>query len=98
LVGLVDIGQRQTARLPIVVLGGEHGELPLDVAGAQLITDLVVDERLSVAGPVALPQRREGSRHHQLRAGRGTTANRNPLHLVLHEADAVGVWSRLIDI
>src|ERR1700704_732376 len=32
--------------LPIVVLG-EHGDLPLDVAGGQLIADLVVDERLS---------------------------------------------------
>jgi uncharacterized protein len=34
--------------LPIVILGGDDGDVPLDVSVGELIADLVVDEGLSV--------------------------------------------------
>jgi hypothetical protein len=33
--------------LPIVILGGDHGDVPLEVAAGQVIADLVVDEGIS---------------------------------------------------
>jgi len=33
--------------LPIVILGGDHGDVPLEVTAGQVIADLVVDEGIS---------------------------------------------------
>lgn len=74
--------------LPIVVLGGDHGDLPLDVASGQLIADLVVDERLSVVLDLSRFRKGEQVRFMTDFAEQLYHRNRNPLHLVLDEADA----------
>jgi len=76
------------AGLPITILGGEHGDLPLAPHAGTLLADLVVDERLSVVLDLS-----------QIRAAERTLLmadfceqlyhrNRAPLHLMLDEADA----------
>jgi hypothetical protein len=71
-----------------VVLGGDHGDLPLDVASGQLIADLVVDERLSVVLDLSRFRKGEQVRFMTDFAEQLYHRNRNPLHLVLDEADA----------
>jgi len=34
--------------LPIVILGGEHGDTPLEVGGGEVVAKLVVEERVSI--------------------------------------------------
>lgn len=34
--------------LPMVIMGGEHGDVPLEVGAGELIADVVVEEGLSV--------------------------------------------------
>jgi hypothetical protein len=46
--GLRSSSDGTRAGLPIIVLGGDHGDVPLEVAAGETIADLVVDERLSV--------------------------------------------------
>src|SRR4051812_36415696 len=74
--------------LPIVVMGGEHGDIPLDVAGGNTIADLIVDERLSVVLDLSLFRKGEQTRFMTDFAERLYHRNREPLHLVLDEADA----------
>lgn len=76
------------AGLPIVVLGGDHGDLPLDVAGGQLIADLVVDEQLSAVLDLSRFRKGEQVRFMTDFAEQLYHRNRNPLHLILDEADA----------
>lgn len=46
--GLRSSKDGKSAGLPIIILGGDHADAPLDVAGGQVIADLLIDERLSV--------------------------------------------------
>jgi DNA helicase HerA-like ATPase len=74
--------------LPIVVLGGDHGDMPLQVGAGELIADLVIEEGLSVV--LDLSHFRKGEQTHFMTgfAERLYHKNREPLHLVLDEADA----------
>ncbi|MGH7510904.1 MAG: ATP-binding protein [Gemmatimonadales bacterium] len=74
--------------LPIVVMGGEHGDIPLDLAGGSTIADLIVDERISVVLDLSLFRKGEQTRFMTDFAERLYHRNREPLHLVLDEADA----------
>lgn len=74
--------------LPIAVFGGDHGDVPLEKTAGAVIADLVVDERLSAV--LDLSQFRKGE---QIRfmtdfAERLYHRNREPLHLMLDEADS----------
>jgi uncharacterized protein len=74
--------------LPIVVFGGDHGDIPLEVTAGQLIADLVVDERLSAVLDLSRLRKGEQVRFMTDFAEQLYHRNRNPLHLVLDEADA----------
>jgi len=74
--------------LPIIVLGGEHGDVPLEAAAGELIADFVVDEGQSVVLDLALFRKGEQVRFMTDFAERLYHRNRAPLHLVLDEADA----------
>jgi hypothetical protein len=79
--------------LPIVVLGGDHGDLPLDQASGQLIADLVVEEQLSVVLDLSLLRKGQQVQFMTDFAEQLYHRNRAPLHLVLDEADACsGRW------
>jgi len=74
--------------LPIVILGGDHGDIPLDVAAGQLIADLIVDEGLAAVLDLAHLRKGEQVRFMTDFAERLYHRNRQPLQLVLDEADA----------
>jgi uncharacterized protein len=74
--------------LPIVVLGGEHGDLPLHESTGEIIADLVVEEGLSVVLDLSHCRKGEQTRFMTDFAERLYHKNREPLHLVLDEADA----------
>ena len=76
------------AGLPIVILGGDHGDLPLTSTAGELVADLVVDERLSAVLDLSLLRKGEQSRFVMDFAERLYHRNRAPVHLVLDEADA----------
>lgn len=77
--------------LPIPILGGLHGDIPLDPHGGRAVADLVVDQRVSLILDVSEFETREamwrfladfGSRLLMRKA-----SERQPLHLFLDEAD-----------
>lgn len=74
--------------LPIVVLGGDHADAPLEVTAGELMATLVVDERLSVVLDLSRFRKGEQTRFMTDFAERLYHHNRAPLHLVLDEADA----------
>lgn len=73
--------------LPIIILGGDHGDIPLEATGGALVADLVVDDRVSVVLDLSLFRKAEQVRFMAEFAGRLYLRNREPLHLFLDEAD-----------
>lgn len=91
--GLRASADGERAGLPILVLGGMHGDLPLDATNGTLIADLVVDERVSVVLSLRhlskTAQRRFVAEFaERLYHRKGEDRNRLPLHVVVDEADA----------
>lgn len=74
--------------LPIVVLGGDHGDVPLEATAGETIAGLVVEERLSVVLDLSRFRKGEQTRFMTDFCERLYHKNRAPLHLVLDEADA----------
>lgn len=74
--------------LPIVVLGGDHGDVPLDATAGETIAGLIVEERLSVVLDLSRFRKGEQTRFMSDFCERLYHKNRAPLHLVLDEADA----------
>lgn len=73
---------------PIPVLGGEHGDLPLEKGAGEVIADLVVDERVSCVLDLGQFRKGEAISFMTAFAERLYHRNREPLHLFLDEADA----------
>lgn len=86
--GLRSSKDGKSAGLPIVILGGDHADAPLDVAGGQVIADLVIDERLSVILDLSRFRKGEQTRFMTDFSERLYHRNRAPLHLMMDEADA----------
>src|SRR6185436_11224011 len=86
--GLRAAADGKAAGLPILVMGGDHGDVPLEVTAGELVADLVVDEQLSVVLDLARFRKGEQTRFMQDFAERLYHRNRAPIHLVLDEADA----------
>lgn len=85
--GLRSAADGQGPGLPVVILGGEHADLPLPAESGTLVADLVVDERLPVVLDLSLL-----SKHAQRRLvadflERLYRRNRDALHVVIDEAD-----------
>ncbi len=74
--------------LPIVVMGGEHGDLPLPSDAGKAVADFVVDSDQSVVLDLSLFRKGEQTRFMTDFAETLYHRNREPLHLVLDEADA----------
>lgn len=91
--GLRASADGESPGLPIVVLGGQHGDLPLDATNGTLVADLVVDERIPVVLSLRhlskTAQRRFVAEFaERLYHRKGEDRNRLPLHVVIDEADA----------
>jgi DNA helicase HerA-like ATPase len=79
-------GQRKG--LPVYILGGEHGDIPLEEGAGQLVADFVVDTRQPVVLDVSTLSKSASRRFMIDFAERLYRKNRAPLHLTIDEADA----------
>lgn len=74
--------------LPVVIFGGDHGDVPLEATAGTLLADIVVDEGLSVVLDLSAFRKAEQARFVADFAERLYRRNRDPLHLFVDEADA----------
>lgn len=74
--------------LPILVMGGDHGDVGLEPGSGELVADLVVDQRLPVVLDLSRFRKGEQIRWMEAFAEKLYRRNRKPLHLILDEADA----------
>lgn len=83
----------ERAGLPIVVLGGTHGDLPLDAGSGAVLADLVVEDGLSVVLSLRHLSKNDQRRLvtdfcERLYHRKGEDRYRQPVHIVIDEADA----------
>ena len=71
-----------------MILDGDHGDVPLEVTAGQVIAELVVEERMSCVLDLSRFRKGEQTRFMTDFCEHLYHRNRNPLHLVLDEADA----------
>jgi len=76
------------AGLPIIILGGEHADAPLEVTAGGLVADFVVEERASCVLDLSRFRKGEQVRFMTDFCERLYHRNRSPLHLILDEADS----------
>lgn len=95
--------------LPVLVLGGRHGDVPLEPTAGALVADLIAEQRLTSVVDVSLMSKTEARRFLADFAERLYQANADPLHVFAEEAheyipqrvDAgaarmVGAWEKLV--
>lgn len=74
--------------LPIYIFGGEHGDLPLNPENGRLMADILIDTRISCVMCTQGFSGGERARFVRDFALRLLSKNRQPLHLIVEEADA----------
>lgn len=72
---------------PILILGGEHADAPLESTAGKVIADWIVDERQPVVLDLSQFRKGEQRRFVEDFAEELYRKNRQPVHLVLDEAD-----------
>ncbi len=92
--GIRSSADGKSAGLPIVILGGERGDVPLDVGAGELVAKLVVEERVSVLLDLSLFRKREVATFmtaflEALYRLKAREQYRTPVMLVIDEADAI---------
>lgn len=80
--------------LPVVILGGERADVPLEVHGGEVVAKLVVEERVSVLLDLSLFRKNEVATFmsaflENLYRLKAREAYRTPMMLVIDEADAI---------
>lgn len=86
--GLRSSADGKSAGFPILVLGGDRGDLPLDAGAGVLVADFIVTKRASAVIDMSLLGKGEQARFVGEFLERLYHRNRAPLHLVIDEADA----------
>lgn len=79
---------------PIFILGGERGDIPLEVNSGSIVAKLLVEERVSILLDLSLFRKSEVSRFmaiflEDLYRLKAQEKNRTPLMLMIDEADAI---------
>jgi len=79
--------------LPIIVMGGEHGDIPLDETTGAIVAEFIVDTGSSVVLDLGLLRKGAMIRFmtdfaEKLYHAKAPEAKRSPLHMFLDEADA----------
>lgn len=85
--GLRSSADGTKAGLPFVVIGGEHGDLPLDESAGAEIANLVVDNHLPVVIDLSLLRKAAARRFMTAFTDTLYHWNRTALHLVVDECD-----------
>lgn len=80
--------------LPIVIVGGEHADVPLEATAGELVAKLVVEERVSLLVDLSLLRKGDVGRFcaeflETLYRLKAREAYRTPLMLIVDEADAI---------
>ena len=80
--------------LPIVIAGGEHGDVPLEAGGGEILAKLVVEQRVNVLLDLSLLRKSEVAHFmtdflETLYRLKAREAYRTPMMLVIDEADAI---------
>lgn len=86
--GLRSSADGKSAGLPVVILGGEHGDAPLEPTAGSVIADFIIDNYVPVILDLSLFRKAERTRFMSDFAERLYFRNRDPLHLMVDEADA----------
>jgi uncharacterized protein len=84
--------------LPVVILGGERGDVPLEVGAGEVVAKLVVEERVSVLLDLSLLRKHEVATFmtaflENLYRLKAREIYRTPVMLVIDEADAIAPQS-----
>jgi len=92
--GLRSKADGKTPGLPIVILGGERGDVPLEPSSGEIIAKLVVEERISALLDLSLFRKHEVSTFmttflENLYRLKAREIYRTPMMLVIDEADAI---------
>lgn len=86
--GLRSSADGKSAGLPITIMGGEHGDIPLEPTAGTLVADVIVGERISAVIDMSLfESKAEECRFAAAFADRLYRKNRKPMMLVVDEAD-----------
>lgn len=80
--------------IPIIILGGEHGDVPLEVNGGEVVAKLVVEERVSILIDLSIFRKHEVATFmtaflENLYRLKAKEEYRTPVMLVIDEADAI---------
>jgi hypothetical protein len=89
--GLRSSADGKSPGLPVTILGGEHGDVPLEEGAGSVIADFVIEARQSCVLDLSLLRKGQQIRFmtdfaERLYHAKGT--RRDPLHIVVDEADA----------
>lgn len=74
--------------LPVLVLGGDYGDAPLEATAGEIVARMLVEERLSAVLDLSKFRKNEQTQFMTAFAERLYHQNREALHLMLDEADA----------
>lgn len=74
--------------LPVLVLGGDYGDAPLEATAGEIVARMLVEERLSAVIDLSKFRKNEQTQFMTAFAERLYHQNREALHLMLDEADA----------
>ncbi len=74
--------------LPIIVMGGEHGDVPLEVTAGELIARFIIEENVSVVLDLQMMRKGEQIRFMTPFAETLYHLNRSPRHIFWDECDA----------
>lgn len=77
-----------TPGLPVVIFGGDHADVPLEETAGALIADVLIEQRFPAVLDLSGLSKGAGRRFMTDFAERLYHRNREPMHLVLDEADA----------
>ena len=107
--GIRSSGDGKGPGLPVLVLGGQHADVPLEPAAGRLVANLIVEQRLTAVLDVSMMSKSDMRRFLADFAERLYQRNTEPLHVFAEEAheyipqrvDAgaarmVGAWEKLV--
>lgn len=75
--------------LPFVIFGGDHEDVPLEPTAGQLLADLIVDDRIPAVLDLSHMSKNQARTFATAFAERLYHRNRDPLHVVIEEADVL---------
>lgn len=84
--GVRSSGDGRGEGLPVLVLGGQHGDVPLEPTAGRLVANLIVEQRLTCVVDVSVMSKADARRFLADFAERLYQANTDPLHVFAEEA------------